>query len=661
MRWPLYLRLVTLTTGTLLSFFWMVVILGHRRQRNFERIFFFLCLALTSFFGGSLLAVNAQLFYGAPPAGLMRVAWVIVCTGLWFIPPLTLLLHVEYAGLRGLIGSPRTKRIWVVAIWLPAVPIVVNSGRALGIAGDFDSPTRALGLGFQLYLVLSLAMSAYWQQRFLKVAPDQQQFGFHRVIEVLLILISFLSVDVAISQKFGAPTAAHEASMTALVLAVLPLGILIANVQRFNFLQIGRQRNLLYAVFGVFLALLYLSFVRRVTFWLEPHFPPEASAALLLFLPVVFFEPLQRLIRRLLQSTAQKELDSVRPLAMKIHAEASKGDLRRLVHYIEDEVKNRFQFESVRLAIGEANSGSEAGTRGDQRHGDESFSVYRPGRLNGVIAVRPHGAMISGEAAGAMKFLSESIAGAVDMCMALERKLELERELAERERMALVGQMAASISHNLKNPLGSIKTILQVQMENSELPPSVRGETQIVLDEINRLSAKLNQLLQFSRTGVRPSTQGELCDIAAVAANVAEVLAREAESRGISVELARHPNACAVVCPAEAANDILSNVVLNAIEAVGHMGRVAIGFSCESLTCTITVEDDGPGITPELREKIMHPFFTTKPRGTGLGLAIVARRLEEIGGKLEIDSPVAGDRGSRFRLAFPLAPKEVVT
>ena len=66
--------------------------------------------------------------------------------------------------------------------------------------------------------------------------------------------------------------------------ACCPLGILIGNVQRFNFLQIGRQRNLIYAVFWCFVALLYLSFVRSASLWLEPYLPPEATAALLLFL-----------------------------------------------------------------------------------------------------------------------------------------------------------------------------------------------------------------------------------------------------------------------------------------------------------------------------------------------------------------------------------------
>ena len=108
-------------------------------------------------------------------------------------------------------------------------------------------------------------------------------------------------------------------------------------------------------------------------------------------------------------------------------------------------------------------------------------------------------------------------------------------------------------------------------------------------------------------------------------------------------------------------NDILSNVVLNAIEAVGRGGHVRLGLHCEQQTCTVAVEDDGPGVPVAMREKILQPFFTTKARGTGLGLAIVARRLEELGGELLIDSPIREERGSRFRVILPLAPEEKTT
>src|ERR1700675_2523039 len=100
MRWLLYLRLIVLTAGTLLPFFWMVVILGHRRQRNFERTFFFLCLALTFFFGSSLLELNAELYYQTLPHGFLAFTWTVLCLGLWFIPSLLIHLHIEYARIR---------------------------------------------------------------------------------------------------------------------------------------------------------------------------------------------------------------------------------------------------------------------------------------------------------------------------------------------------------------------------------------------------------------------------------------------------------------------------------------------------------------------------------------------------------------------------------
>jgi len=230
----------------------------------------------------------------------------------------------------------------------------------------------------------------------------------------------------------------------------------------------------------------------------------------------------------------------------------------------------------------------------------------------------------------------------------------LERELAERERLALLGQMAASISHDLKNPLGSIKTILQVQMENPELPASLRGETKIVLDEIGRLSAKLNQLLRFSRPAVRGGSAEGSCDAAAVIEEVAGVLRHEAERRGVALEVQLGTNGSKAAAAAEVVSDIVSNLIVNALEATPRGGRVNVTAATNNTFCVLSVEDNGSGISPEAREKLLRPFFTTKTQGTGLGLAIVARRVAEVGGKLEWESPVSDGRGTRFRITLPL-------
>ena len=114
---------------------------------------------------------------------------------------------------------------------------------------------------------------------------------------------------------------------------------LIYLVWRHNFLQIGRQKNLVYAVPATFLALLYLSLVRRVSGWLEPELPPEASASILLFVLVIFIEPLQRVLGRTLQETAHREMDRVQRLTAEIQQEAqARGCLGALVRFVERRV-----------------------------------------------------------------------------------------------------------------------------------------------------------------------------------------------------------------------------------------------------------------------------------------------------------------------------------
>ena len=651
----LYIRLIGYTAGTLLQLFWMVVILGYRRQRNFERVFFFLCLALFLFYAGSLLALNSQIHYLQPPVGLNQFAIVIISTGLCMLPALLLHLHMEYAETRGMLRVKRWK--WAALFLFYAACFHVAYHRIPLLLQDphfnFLVPGSSLGEEFAIVLAIALAWCAIWQWRFTVSAPDRPQRYFHTTLLVFFTL-SFLAVTGLHLGPFHLETQTADSLGTAFgLLPVLPFTALIYLVQRHNFLQIGRQKNLLYAVSATFLALLYLSLVRRVGTWLEPLLPPEASASILLFVLVIFIEPLQRVLGRRLQETAHREMDRVQRLTAEIQQEARQGNVRGLIRFIENRVKDQFEFEAAWLDVLQPDLGSNFVRRRDHE-GEESFSVSQPGRLNAVLSVQPHGAMLSGEIRAALEFLCEQLPGALDLCRLIEEKLQLERELAERERLAALGQMAASISHNLKNPLGSMKTILQVQLENPDMPESMRAETKMILAEIGRLSAKLNQLLQFSRPAVLGDGKPAKCNASEVAREVVGVLRPEAQRKGVALEL--HPAATAVTAAisTEALNDILTNLVVNALDAVPRGGHVHVGVSRKDGIGLVAVEDDGAGVPSELRDKIIQPFFTTKTQGTGLGLAIVARRAADAGGKLEFESPVKNGRGARFLVWLPL-------
>jgi signal transduction histidine kinase len=649
----LYLRLMVLTAGTLLPFFWIVVILGHRRQRNFERVFFFLCLALIFLFGGSLLELNAELFYAVPPPGLTGFVWSVVCLGLWFLPSLLVHLHVEYAQVREEIGSATARYVWLVGAYLPAVLLAPRLLSALRVTSSFDFvfPSETLGRAFQAWLFLSLLLGAGWQMKFAKLAPDQPQKAFHRSLQWKFCwLAAWIVIAHQTALHFRGPADPEGAVLGTLVLffAVQPLISLIRNVQKFNFLQIGRQRNLLYAVFTAFLGLLYLSLIRRVSLWFTPYLPPESTAALLLFLPVAFFEPLQRFVGRLLRRTAQTEMDRAQRMMAPIQEVARLGNVEKLKNFIDKWVAEQLQLAEVHLELDAARLGEPIDAA------NQKFPIKNGGQVAAVLRAKPYGAMLSGETEAALEFLAEQLPGPIDLCRLIEEKLRLERELAERERLALLGQMAASISHNLKNPLGSIKTILQVQLENPDVPTTVRAETKMVLAEINRLSATLSQLLKFSR----PTLLGETAaptssDAQAVLTQVITVLNHEAEKRGITIDLQPPPQprsapaAFVVAASKEALHDIFSNLLLNALEASPAGGQIEIAMQATGGCCELTITDDGAGIPGDLQQKILQPFFTTKTQGTGLGLTIVTRRLSEISGTLTFQSPAKNGAGTR--------------
>ncbi|HEV3375097.1 MAG TPA: ATP-binding protein, partial [Candidatus Acidoferrum sp.] len=136
------------------------------------------------------------------------------------------------------------------------------------------------------------------------------------------------------------------------------------------------------------------------------------------------------------------------------------------------------------------------------------------------------------------------------------------------------------------------------------------------------------------------------------------VLRPDAQGKDIALEIIPPATGLNVAISREALNDILTNLVVNALDAAPHGGHVQMEISRKDGKGLLVVEDDGPGVPAELREKILQPFFTTKTQGTGLGLAIVARRASDVGGKLDFESPLNNGRGIRFLVWLPLGEEK---
>src|SRR6266849_18188 len=241
-----YVRLIGFTFGTLLQLFWMVVILGYRRQRNFERVFFSLSLALFFYYAGSLLALNAQIYYLAPPALLTAFAKTLLCAGLCFLPSLLIHLHLEYADTRGMLRSRTVKRTALLAAYVPVLYFGIHVYPLLADSPGFDFlvPGYALGRGYGLWLALAMLISAAWEIRFHLRAPDQAQSFFHSLLAGVFAIGAALVLQLHVLSGPMPRDLSEGVSAILALLAILPSAVLIYLVQRFNFLQIGRQKNL---------------------------------------------------------------------------------------------------------------------------------------------------------------------------------------------------------------------------------------------------------------------------------------------------------------------------------------------------------------------------------------------------------------------------------
>jgi signal transduction histidine kinase len=248
-----------------------------------------------------------------------------------------------------------------------------------------------------------------------------------------------------------------------------------------------------------------------------------------------------------------------------------------------------------------------------------------------------------------LEVLAGQVALTLEDYRLIEENVRLERQLAQGERLAALGQMAATVAHEVKNPLSAIKSIAQVMREDERLSAEYARDLDLIVGETDRLNRSVTQLLNFARHAP-PAGQPTHAD--ELARGVVELFRAEAERKNIRVELRSEAHQPLDGAQTSAVRDALSNLLLNALQATPAGGRVSVELTADDNGLLFAVTDGGAGVPAELRGRIWEPFFTTKQRGTGLGLAIVRKRIEDAGGRVRL-APGATGSGARFELRLP--------
>jgi signal transduction histidine kinase len=228
-------------------------------------------------------------------------------------------------------------------------------------------------------------------------------------------------------------------------------------------------------------------------------------------------------------------------------------------------------------------------------------------------------------------------------------------QLARSEKLAAVGKLAASVAHEIRNPLTSMKMWLYSLRRNIVSDPESQQKLDVVSDEIARLDNIVRHFLEFSRP---PQLKLASQDVSQILDRTLGLAKFRLQEQKIEVERKDEANLHRAFCDAEQLTQVFVNLINNAVEAMPRGGRLrlAIGKSLRGgrEALAVRVADTGPGMPVEVQERIFEPFFTTKQEGTGLGLCIAASVMARHGGALVLDA--SNSHGTQWTVWIPVAP-----
>jgi two-component system sensor histidine kinase HydH len=232
---------------------------------------------------------------------------------------------------------------------------------------------------------------------------------------------------------------------------------------------------------------------------------------------------------------------------------------------------------------------------------------------------------------------------AAQVAVTLENS-QLYQQMKEKDRLAALGEMAAGLAHEIRNPLGSIKASAQYLSETSEQPEE-RGEfLDIIVDEVDRLNRVVSSFLDYARPA---HTDPEPIHVSSAVELTLQLLRPECDTADVTLHVTLDPDLPKVRIDIEHLRQVLINLVQNAVQAMTNGGDIYVETRAQDRFSIggggrrwvqLTVRDTGPGIAPGLLANLFVPFVTTKQQGTGLGLAISQRIVSEAGGRIDVRS-----------------------
>ena len=233
-----------------------------------------------------------------------------------------------------------------------------------------------------------------------------------------------------------------------------------------------------------------------------------------------------------------------------------------------------------------------------------------------------------------------------------ERVQQHQRELLRADQLAALGQLGASVAHEVRNPLTSIKMLVEAALRPRNPTPLNAEDLRVIHREVARLEQTVQGFLDFARL---PAPKRGQCDLREAVAQARDLVRARAEQQRVEVVVHVPDHPVVGYVDRGQFGTVLVNLFLNALDAMPNGGRLEVELTAaENGGARLSVRDTGPGISPEMAGRLFTPFATTKPTGTGLGLSLSSRILKEHGGDIAAGNRPEG--GASFVVTLPPAP-----
>lgn len=697
------LQLVGYSIGAVLPLWLGIQLVSRRRSLTpLERVLFALAVSMCGWHSSNLIITLHGLFglSYANWANVLRVADTVAVISITFAYSFLLHAHIH---LWANASNRPLKRSEKIRLYLSYAPTIFLPLALYKIWTGQYAPMLArvnfLVLPMAAWITYVLGVIAITELLIAKKTTNQSERRIMRTLAASFVAIGIV-ILAALALGLGRGTQLGLYLNTIANLgSLLPSALLAYYIYRYRYLQIIIEESLIVATFAAVVLTIYIYGIRTIGDWMTSRYGVRAGVveALLILVLALGAAPLRGWLEKRFHKLFEREAALYRQIVSRISSHAGQyRELPELLDFVEQQTTTALSLRRVRIVVTNrpASNGNYDNGRHSEIHKGEGDSIWstreswvhqtldlsrrdewipvednalleangytiayplrRDERVSGVLLVDAPTASLSQDVRAILEILADQVAIAIEDCRLVEENVRLERRLAERERLATLGQMAATVAHEIKNPLSAIKSIAQVMGEDKSLGEEYARDLSLIVGETDRLGQSVTQLLTFARK----ETPSELpLRSAQLIEAVVRLFQSSAEKEGVKLSAKIEHDEELEGAAVSAVRVALSNLLLNALQATPSGGEVAIAQRVQDGEMVISVQDSGPGIPADLRQRIWEPFFTTKQRGTGLGLAIVRKRMQEAGGTARLESQANG-AGAKFELRVPLAAVE---